>query len=70
MKKLLVLLMICCMCTACGTKEEAAEVRRRTKEMKFREILPKLQMDPAGDLYNQMQSGWQAELAELKKYFA
>ena len=22
MKKLLVLLMICCMCTACGTKEE------------------------------------------------
>ena len=26
MKKLLVLLMICCMCTACGTKEEAAEV--------------------------------------------
>ena len=38
------------------------------KEMKFREILPKLQMDPAGDLYNQMQSDWQAELAELKKY--
>ena len=26
MKKLLVLLMICCMCTACGAKEEAAEI--------------------------------------------
>ena len=26
MKKLLVLLMICCMCTACGAKEEAAKI--------------------------------------------
>ena len=32
MKKLLVLLMICCMCTACGTKEEAAEVPEQAVE--------------------------------------
>ena len=32
MKKLLVLLMICCMCTACGTKEEAAEVPEQIVE--------------------------------------
>ena len=32
MKKLLVLLMICCMCTACGTKEEAAEVPEQVVE--------------------------------------
>ena len=32
MKKLLVLLMICCMCTACGAKEEAAEVPAEVPE--------------------------------------
>ena len=32
MKKLLVLFMICCMCTACGTKEEAAEVPEQAVE--------------------------------------
>ena len=32
MKKLLVLLMICCMCTACGTKEDAAEVPEQVVE--------------------------------------
>ena len=32
MKKLLVLLMICCMCTACGTKEEAVEVPDQVTE--------------------------------------
>ncbi len=37
------------------------------KEMRFREILPKLQMDPAGELYYQMRDDWQAELAEVKK---
>ena len=36
------------------------------KEMKFREILPKLQMDPAGDLYGQMRSEWQKELDAIK----
>ena len=33
MKKLLVLLMICCMCTACGAKEEAAEVPEQAVEV-------------------------------------
>ena len=33
MKKLLVLLMICCMCTACGTKEESAEVPEQAVEV-------------------------------------
>ena len=32
MKKLLVLLMICCMCTACGTKEDAVEVPEQAVE--------------------------------------
>lgn len=38
------------------------------KEMQFREILPKLQMDPAGSLYSEMRSGWQAELDDIKAY--
>ena len=33
MRKLLVLLMICCMCTACGLKEEAAEVPEQAVEV-------------------------------------
>ena len=37
------------------------------KEMQFREILPKLQMDPAGDLYGQMCTRYQEKLNELKK---
>ena len=32
MKKLLVLLMICCICTACGTKEDAVEVPEQAVE--------------------------------------
>ena len=32
MKKLLVLFMICCMFTACGTKEEAADVQEQAIE--------------------------------------
>ena len=38
------------------------------KEMRFREILPKLQMDPAGSLYSEMSSEWQAELDDIKEY--
>lgn len=38
------------------------------KEMQFREILPKLQMDPAGSLYSEMRSEWQAELDDIKAY--
>lgn len=38
------------------------------KEMRFREILPKLQMDPAGSLYSEMRSEWQAELNDIKEY--
>ncbi len=37
------------------------------KEMKFREILPKLQMDPAGTLYSEMSSQWQIELNHIKE---
>ena len=33
MKKLLVLLMICCMCTACGTKEEAEKAPEQAVEI-------------------------------------
>ena len=38
------------------------------KEMQFREILPKLQMDPAGDLYGKMRTQYQGELSEIKEY--
>ena len=38
------------------------------KEMRFREILPKLQMDPVGSLYSEMSSEWQAELDGIKEY--
>ena len=38
------------------------------KEMQFREILPKLQMDPAGSLYSEMRSEWQSELNDIKEY--
>jgi len=38
------------------------------KEMKFREILPKLQMDPAGELYGRMRSDWQKELDVIKEW--
>ena len=38
------------------------------KEMRFREILPKLQMDPVGSLYGEMSSEWQAELDAIKEY--
>lgn len=36
------------------------------KEMRFREILPKLQMDPAGTHYTEMRNSWQTALAEIK----
>ena len=38
------------------------------KEMRFREILPKLQMDPAGTLYEDMRSTWQDDLDEIKEW--
>ena len=38
------------------------------KDMRFREILPKLQMDPVGSLYGEMSSEWQAELDDIKEY--
>lgn len=38
------------------------------KEMRFREILPKLQMDPAGMLYENMRSTWQEDLDEIKEW--
>lgn len=38
------------------------------KEMKFREILPKLQMDPAGDWYEKMRDEWQPRMDEIKEY--
>lgn len=36
------------------------------KQMRFREILPKLQMDTAGNHYIEMRDSWQAALAEIK----
>lgn len=38
------------------------------KEMKFREILPKLQMDLAGDWYEKMQDEWRTQLGKIKEY--
>ncbi len=38
------------------------------KEMRFREILPKLQMDPVGSIYGEMRTQWQTELTEIKEY--
>lgn len=38
------------------------------KEMRFREILPKLQMDPAGTLYGDMRSAWQEDLDAVKEW--
>ena len=38
------------------------------KEMQFREILPKLQMDPTGTLYNEMRTQWQTELNGIREY--
>lgn len=37
------------------------------KQMRIREILPKVEMDPAGSLYSDMRTDWLTELSEIKE---